>query len=193
MHFGRGAEAQGSVQHTGSDCHRYVDRLIRSSKELMIVSPYVDQYYADILRRSSGGKKVLLISSSIDWRAAKELGRRRHIFIFAALSILLAMLDISELYVNSLTFANLFATVFLIGVLALFLLRGGGNVQLRKPLKFVHMKLYISESQAIQGSANLTYNGMHRNVEHIEIISDPSVINALRKEFMELWKNSEPI
>ena len=193
MHFGRGAEAQGSVQHTGSDCHRYVDRLIRSSKELMIVSPYVDQYYADILRRSSGGKKVLLISSSIDWRAAKELGRRRHIFIFAALSILLAMLDISELYVNSLTFANLFATVFLIGVLALFLLRGGGNVQLRKPLKFVHMKLYISESQAIQGSANLTYNGMHRNVEYIEIISDPSVINALRKEFMELWKNSEPI
>jgi phosphatidylserine/phosphatidylglycerophosphate/cardiolipin synthase-like enzyme len=52
---------------------------------------------------------------------------------------------------------------------------------------FVHEKLYISDSMAIIGSANLTYNGTHKNIEHIEIIRDRGEIDELKRHFNSMW------
>jgi len=54
--------------------------------------------------------------------------------------------------------------------------------------RFVHEKMYISESSAIVGSANLTYSGTHKNVEHIEIIRDNKRIKEMDNHFDGLWK-----
>ncbi|MDE1811173.1 MAG: hypothetical protein KGH66_03965, partial [Candidatus Micrarchaeota archaeon] len=56
--------------------------------------------------------------------------------------------------------------------------------------KFVHEKLYIGESTAITGSANLTFNGMHKNIEHIETTADPRKVQELTRHFDELWKQT---
>ncbi len=54
--------------------------------------------------------------------------------------------------------------------------------------KFVHEKVYIGNDIAIVGSANLTYNGMHKNVEHIDVIKDDARIRQLREHFESLWR-----
>ncbi len=190
MSFWSRDDSRESLHHTGSDCYKYVDRLIKSSGELMMVSPFVDKYYAEFLRRNSRHKKILLLSSSIDRSAQKALGRRPHPLAFAAMAVILAVLCLSEYYAGVLTPVNILASAFLISVLAFFLLGGKPNVDVRRPEGFVHMKLYLSERQAIQGSANLTYSGMHRNVEHIEVINNPEVIDQLREDFLKLWARS---
>ena len=190
MPFWKQKAASSPMHHTGSDCYRYVDELIRSSREVMIISPFVDMYYAEFLARNSRGKRIMLLSSSIDRAAQKVLGRSRRPFMFLALAAALAILAASEYYAGILSTADVLASVFLTGVFAFFLLGTKSNVTVRKPFKFVHMKVYISETQAIQGSANLTYNGMHRNIEHVEVINDPDVIDQLRDDFMKLWDNA---
>ena len=52
---------------------------------------------------------------------------------------------------------------------------------------FVHEKLYISDTVAIVGSANLTYAGMHKNVEHIQMVDDKNEITELKEHFNSLW------
>jgi len=56
--------------------------------------------------------------------------------------------------------------------------------------KFVHEKLYIGSDMAIVGSANLTFNGMHRNVEHIDIIRSKDQIDRLKTHFESLWRSN---
>jgi phosphatidylserine/phosphatidylglycerophosphate/cardiolipin synthase-like enzyme len=53
--------------------------------------------------------------------------------------------------------------------------------------KFVHEKLYISNGTAVIGSANLTYSGMHKNIEHVEVIRNGKEVDALKRHFEELW------
>ena len=188
--FFRKEGGYASKHYTGRSSHTYIERMMRSSRKLMIVSPFVDAYYAEFLRNISHGRKIMLLSSSMDYRAAKVLGRRPRPLAFISIAALLVILDAAEFYVNILTVASVLATIFLVLVFAVFLLRGKGSVMLRRPGSFVHMKLYISEKEAIQGSANLTYSGMHRNVEHIEVIHDPEVIGQLRNDFMKLWRDA---
>jgi phosphatidylserine/phosphatidylglycerophosphate/cardiolipin synthase-like enzyme len=53
--------------------------------------------------------------------------------------------------------------------------------------KFVHEKLYISNGTAVTGSANLTYSGMHKNIEHVELTRDVKEVSELTRHFEELW------
>ncbi len=181
----------GNVEHyTGRSSYKIVERMMRSSKELMVISPFVDQHYAEFLRDISANKKILLLSSSIDKAAAKALRRKSRPFTFLLISLILVMLNFSEFYVHIISIPMILATIFLIFVFAVFLLRGSSNVYLRHPKGFVHMKLYLSESEAIQSSANLTYSGMHSNVEHIEVFHDPETVRLFNKDFMKLWHDS---
>jgi len=190
MFFKNNSDVRESVHYSGKDCHVYVEKLIRSSKELMIVSPYVDSYYADFLRRNSSGKNIMLLSSSIDNSALKVMRARPHIFTISAILFVLVLLDISEYYVGILNMASILATAFFAAVLVVTLMIKGSGVKIRRPIDFVHMKMYISDNQAIHGSANLTFSGMYKNVEHIEVISDPNVIETFRKDFMKLWNSA---
>ena len=100
--------------------------------------------------------------------------------IFFALANLLNYLlfGVSEIFILG---TGIFLILFMI------IYPKGSRIEFRKPKGFVHSKFYIGENGAIQGSANLTYNGMHKNVENISIIRDQEGIEKLRKEFYKLW------
>jgi len=69
--------------------------------------------------------------------------------------------------------------------------RANSNLQVKVITeRFVHEKLYISGNTAISGSANLTYNGMHKNIEHIEVTKDESKIREMRRHFESMWNGN---
>ena len=100
--------------------------------------------------------------------------------IFFAIANILEyfVLGINEVFIIG---TSLFLIIFLV------IFPKGSKVELRKPKGFVHAKFYIGDNEAIQGSANLTYNGMHKNLENISIIRNERDIEKLRKEFYKIW------
>jgi len=96
-------------------------------------------------------------------------------------------------------FSNLRVAALGVGLLAAVVLaviykrfkQGAGNIEVRvSGGPFVHEKIYIGSDTAITGSANLTYSGMHRNIEHIEITHDPERIAELGRHFNGLWNEA---
>ena len=172
---------------TGSDSYKYVEPLIMKGKEICIVSPYVDSYYANFLSRNSDGRRIYLISSSMDKEAEKILGRKFSLIRF----IIFIILSAAELYAG--VFFGLYVYTFIAVALTLLVgyfasIVGNKNIHIVMPKKFVHAKMYISDNEAIAGSANLTYRGMHKNVEIIEIMRDSDSINSMQKTFWKMWK-----
>ena len=64
--------------------------------------------------------------------------------------------------------------------------------RIRLEKSFTHSKMYISEKEGIEGSANLTFAGTHRNIENIEIIKDIQELRRMKTEFWKLWDSSRP-
>ncbi len=176
------------TSYTGNQCYRYVDKLIRDGKEVLIVSPYLDAHYARFLRENAGGKKIRILSSAMDPDAGRIIRQGRRPGILSA--VLLILFSSGYLAYSSGISLLLLASALLPIVLLLFLMyRSGGNsIEVRIPKGFVHAKIYVSENEAISGSANLTYSGMHRNTEHIEISGSGERLERLRKEFQDLWQ-----
>ncbi len=179
-----------NASYSGTDSYRYVDQMFKSSRRILIVSPYIDDYYAKFISSQSRGKEIYVITSNPQHGAMEILKGARRSASPLALSAI-AMLG----GFGFLAFAHpLIGTMLLcISVLAFYFLLGNrrdkGNVNLKVPSKFVHAKMYIGEESAIYGSANMTYNGMHKNVEHIERIDDPTQIKELENQFWEIWKS----
>lgn len=173
--------------YTGRDCYKYTEDILRHGKEVMIVSPYIDLYYARFLKSISGNKRIRVISSSIEKDALKELSSGKSLGLsIAAFTVILSsdylLHNFGLLYPVIIAVS---AILIIIAVLPLFLRKS--SIVIKRPNSFVHAKMYITEECAVQGSANLTYNGMHRNVEHIEITKEKEKIKALRKEFFKIW------
>jgi phosphatidylserine/phosphatidylglycerophosphate/cardiolipin synthase-like enzyme len=177
-----------SASYYGQDSHKHVDRLLKYEKNILIVSPYIDDYYANYIIRNSGGKKVHIISSSIKQSAAKRLteNRMRSMAMFA---ILIAAINIVLLPLG--IFALYFAISSIGVVSALFIssLFPKRMVYLKIPKEFVHAKMYVGERTAIEGSANLTYNGMHKNIERISVTHNSGKISESKREFWKLWNS----
>ncbi len=175
--------------HYGSDTYKYINSMIKSSKRMQIVSPYIDSYYANIILRSSPKTEFYIISSSLDASAKKILGKRyskRILLTFALLSVLLLWAEITLGIGNYLLALSL--VPFLFGISKYTSSSTGSKrIHLKTPKKFVHAKMYISDSQAILGSVNLTYKGTHSNIEHIDITSDTDELYKLREQFWDIW------
>jgi hypothetical protein len=59
---------------------------------------------------------------------------------------------------------------------------------LDKEKAFVHSKIYIVDREyAVSGSANLTYNGLNRNIERLDIAENNEELEGLERDFMEMW------
>lgn len=176
--------------YSGSSSYRYIDRLLKRGNEIRIVSPYLDSYYATAIRRMARSKRFRILASSIDPDARKVLGRG-----FPVMG--LALCFFTSTAASYLLYSLFQSVAYVIGVFILFLIclelsilfsTGSRNVQLKVPAEFIHAKMYIAEREAIVGSANLTYKGTHRNVEHIEIVHDQKRVDGLRRDFDRLWK-----
>jgi HKD family nuclease len=180
--------------YSGNSSYKYINQLILNrDKELMIVSPYISNHYTKTLLKVCGRKRIRIITSeiSLGYRGSmlKNLdskglgGYINAVLYFTALDAIVAYLKFY--YIVGIT------TVLLLISLLLAMRRRGKisrNIKLKTTGKeFVHEKLYITDSVAIIGSANLTYSGTHKNIEHIEIIKDRDEIARLKSHFDSLW------
>ncbi|MFP3279232.1 MAG: phospholipase D-like domain-containing protein [Candidatus Micrarchaeota archaeon] len=168
--------------------YKHVEKLIRRSKNLFIVSPYIDEYYARFLLKHARNKKIYIISSSPEGKAKKMLTKGS----FPSLTFLLSVIMFSLYYLLWLAGLS-YIPILIIGSLffALFIVRLSTrkpkNIKLKVPKEFIHAKFYVGDAEAITGSANLTYRGMHKNIEHLEISNDPNYIKKLKAEFWRMW------
>jgi len=168
--------------------YKHVEKLIRRSKNVFIVSPYIDEYYAKFILRHARNKKIYIISSSPDEKAKKLLMKGG----FPTLTLLLSIIMFLFYYLLRLAGLN-YMFILIIGFLlfALFIVRLSTkkpkSIRLKIPKEFIHAKFYIGDYEAITGSANLTYRGMHKNIEHLEIRNDPDYIKKLKTEFWRMW------
>jgi phosphatidylserine/phosphatidylglycerophosphate/cardiolipin synthase-like enzyme len=177
--------------YSGRDAYKYVEPLIRKAKELYIISPYIDLYYAKFLLSNRGGKKIYIISSSIDQGAMKLFAGKRDRLSLLAYIVLIAALDYAAAMLGFYLSYVLIGSGIAIAAIAYMLSAPkkikGLNVKV--PSSFVHAKMYVSDSAAIEGSANLTYKGMHRNVERITVVRSKDEVEKMRKEFFALWNS----
>jgi hypothetical protein len=183
--------------YSGDSSYKYVDKLIKNSdRELMIVSPYISDYYTKMLMNKAKSKRVRVLTSEsavnykdsllnnyVSKSAAGYMKALAFIFILVLITLYLKFDYIALL----LTLVVLLLAVF--GYRKHEKIQSNMQVKVVKS-KFVHEKLYISSHMAIVGSANLTYNGMHRNVEHIDVVRDVNRIGELRDHFEHLWNNN---
>ncbi|MFI5412960.1 MAG: phospholipase D-like domain-containing protein, partial [Candidatus Micrarchaeales archaeon] len=163
-----------------------------NARTLRIISPYLGISYARMLLKVSKRKKVFLIvsgdSKKKDEDAVKLIAKRgrrlsKNIILYLLLGI--AISAIAGLYTISICFALI---LVLLVYLNLVYNPKGRRIEIKIATdKFIHEKLYLSDRNAIVGSANLTYSGTHKNIEHIEMIKNESRIKELGKHFDELW------
>ncbi len=177
----------GNTYYCGSDTHKYIDELISSKGEILVVSPYIDRYYAEIISRKSGGRKFYVISSSLEGDALKLLEKNPSALWIASYALLSIMI------LGLLLFVGVGGLYLLISVIpiAVGTVKNAGRkskVSLKVPKQFVHAKIYISDGMAITGSANLTYKGTFKNVEHINVVYDKEEIGRLKEQFWGMWK-----
>ncbi len=178
-----------NVSYYGSSSYVHVDKLIKSERNLLIVSPYIDDYYAKFLLRHSRGKRMYLLSSSIAQSAARKLTANNMpgatALVWTASSVNLIVLVLGKF---SPVFALLSLSIAL--VYYVFSLSSRRKIKLKTPREFVHAKLYVGDSAAIEGSANLTYSGMHKNIEQISVTRDEKKIAELKEQFWKLWNSA---
>lgn len=176
--------------YSGRDSYKYVEKVLVHGKELLVVSPFIDTYYADFLSRHSRGRKVYVLSSSIEEHARKAMqggGLRRTPIV---LILIMVLLDYVFYALGDLTLPVIAVSIVIIIISALLIKRGkGSSITLRIPRSFVHAKMYISDNEAAYGSANLTFAGMHKNIEHIDVIEGDEV-KRLRGQFWRMWKEA---
>jgi phosphatidylserine/phosphatidylglycerophosphate/cardiolipin synthase-like enzyme len=179
-------------RYSGSDSYKFVDRMIKEGgSELLVVSPYIDNYYTRVLMRTSRHRRVRVITSpeallyrnsllrSI--RSTHLKGYAEAAGYFTALSLIVLALrfyyiDVPIIAITAISYA-LMIRAFRSRAIRLKVIKD----------KFVHEKIYISNGTAVTGSANLTYSGMHKNIEHVEKTHDAKYVDALRRHFEELW------
>ncbi len=181
--------------YSGDSSYKYVDELINDQgQELMVVSPYISEYYASILAGLSGRKRIRVITSRSSL-GYSSLGRHMSASLATEIKIIVfaSMLDAASIYLHF-----LYTTAILTAIIAIVAAfahakrkRRRENMQVKiSDKRFIHEKIYIGKGSAIVGSANLTYNGMHKNIEHIELIKEPEKISNLREHFEALWKTT---
>ena len=185
-------KAQESTGYSGSESYRFVERLMcNGSPTLKIVTPFLSAYYAKMLLEVARKKRVYLIvaggSDKGNGDAIRMLsGGRRG--VNGKLALYSAGVGAVFAYLNYYWVTALAALLFVAIIYFGLSNRNVKNLSLKVARgRFIHEKLYITESEAITGSANLTYAGMHKNIEHIDVIKDQRKIDELSRHFDQLW------
>ena len=175
--------------YSGRESYRYVERILRNERNLLIVSPYIDDYYAKYLVGHSRGKRIRILSSSMQPGAARRL-RGGGPGLVTKFLIVLASLNLLFYLAGAQVLAFLAVSSFAAVLSFMFSFRKRSNISVRVPKDFVHAKMYLGDGVAAVCSANLTYAGMHRNIEHIDVIRDRKRIGDLKRQFSEMWDSA---
>ncbi len=181
--------------YSGQKTYIYVERIISEpARSLKIICPFISPHYARMLVKASQKKEVSIITSNskISAEAVKILMKDR-IFRYASLIAYFAVLALAlALFGLYLAEAIVLPILLVITSIAIGRYLKPGRKRIRIKVggeRFIHEKVYISDKHAITGSANLTYKGLHSNVEHIEVIEEDDRIAQLNRHFNELWRS----
>ncbi len=186
-------DKESSVGYSGSDTYKYIDELINDNgSELKIVTPYLGISYARKLLSISKRKRIRLIVSGDQNKKDEDavkllLNRGRRIDWKLAFFLVIAM--VASAFIKVYLATLVFGLLLVLSIYLMYVLNPRGrriSVKI-STRKFIHEKMYISDGKAIVGSANLTYSGTHRNVEHIEIIKGSRRIKELNEHFEDIW------
>jgi phosphatidylserine/phosphatidylglycerophosphate/cardiolipin synthase-like enzyme len=175
--------------YSGKDSYRHVERILKAERNLMIVSPYIDVHYARYLLRHSRGKRIRIISSSMQPAAYRKL-KGRDVGPAVTFTVMAAAFDLAFFLLGMPVVAFALVSSAIAAVFLALSLRGNRSISLKVPRDFVHAKMYIGDSAAAEGSANLTYAGMHKNVEHMDVTYDRKRIADLKRQFQALWDSA---
>ncbi len=159
-----------------------------AKRRLWIVSPWISERYALILaKKCNDGVDVRLITSN-DYanrdhaRALRALsqGRNRFLLPLALVSIGFAIL-----------FKEQVGLLVAIALVMSYFLPKRTKPKVGLTIKdrltdFVHDKVYVVDSRAMIGSANLTNAGMKRNSEALVVFDKASVVDGIAKMYEEL-------
>jgi phosphatidylserine/phosphatidylglycerophosphate/cardiolipin synthase-like enzyme len=181
--------------YSGPSSYKFVDPILfDDGKELLVISPYIGMGYAKKLVKLGGRKKVRVVTSRYSEQVSKFITHHSRYLLLGyvrAIAVIVAGAVIAtyfSLYDIALLAAGL-GVVVALAAAGMYKISRSSDVQVRIVYdSFVHEKAYISEGIAAVGSANLTFNGMHKNVERVELIRNPSRIASLRAHFFDLWK-----
>ncbi len=180
--------------YSGNSSYKYINQLIdNGDRELLVVSPYISNHYTKMLLKVCGRKRIRVITSeiSLGYRGSMLKGiTNKGLGGYINAILYFAALDAIVVYLKYAYLVSIITLLLLISLLLTMRRREkvSKNIKLKTTgEEFVHEKLYISDSMAIVGSANLTYNGMHKNIEHIEVIKDGKEIAKLKEHFDSLW------
>ncbi len=186
----------GAGGYSGSESYRYVEPILKDSAgELLVISPYIGMGYAKMLVSLGKRKRVRVITSSYSEPVKDYISHRsRHLLYgYVKVILLFAIAAAVSVYFGLYAFAMASAAVgavLLLIALALHRFSRNSDIEIRISYdKFVHEKAYISRDAAAVGSANLTYSGMRKNVERVEVIKDSARIEGIRRHFFDLWEN----
>ncbi len=190
-------EFNSGNSYSGSSSYKYVEPLLDKSAELSIVSPYVDLAYMKRLAKLSKRRRVRLIMSKgkVNEQAIRYIRNAKGYISYIKAALFFAALSAISFLIG---FYSVMALCTAITATMAILARhsykkGVPNLVVRFCTSvFVHEKLYIGSERAITGSANLTYKGLHRNIEHIEVTDSPESIEKLRNHFDGLWDSLKP-
>jgi phosphatidylserine/phosphatidylglycerophosphate/cardiolipin synthase-like enzyme len=183
---------------------RYVLPSIRAAtKSLDVVSPYISPEYARLLTSlAEHGVIVRVITSDANGQRHRQalniLGQQAGAYVlgiqFWPYFVLALILGVFGILLGSYPGILLIvvAGVIVVAGLVTNLTKKTGNIPLYVKViptaQLVHVKLYIVDQQvALVGSANLTYYGMNRNVERIEVKTSPSEVQPETVVFASLW------
>ncbi len=190
--------------YNGTESYKFIDKLVfNNDKNLMIISPFISASYLKKLIDLSKKKKIFVVTSekgvnedqikgylSKKFRTFQLLLYSLIVFIFALAISLYLKLALLELIF---TYLDLIILIFLLLVYWLNKnkkARNYKNIQFKiVKEKFIHEKVYIGDSEAITGSANFTYSGLHKNLEQLDIIKDKGEIEKLKKHFQSIWNS----
>lgn len=182
--------------YSGSESYKYVEPiLLDGGRELLVISPYIGISYAKRLVALGRRKRVRVLTSASSEVVSDYIRHRsRHaLYGYLKAAVILGAGAFVSFYFSFYMVAGLalaVAALVLLASLVAYRHSRSSDVDVRISYeRFVHEKAYISDSVAAVGSANLTYSGMHKNVERVEIITDPSRVARLRAHFFDLWKS----
>jgi phosphatidylserine/phosphatidylglycerophosphate/cardiolipin synthase-like enzyme len=183
--------------YSGSESYKYVEPILYDrGGELLVVSPYIGMGYAKRLVALGKRKKVRVVTSRYSQQVCEYIQHHSRHLLYGYIKAfaILAMAAFVAAYFSLYLIAGIaVAGMALVSLVALLMysLSRSSNIEVRVSYdRFVHEKAYISGGAAAVGSANLTYNGMHKNVERVEVITDPERVARLRTHFFDLWKSS---
>jgi len=178
------------IWYSGKESYKYVDKLLSNNeRSLRIVSPFISKYYAKRINQIAKKKSIYIITSKATAKNEKEL-KRLFSSSSVSLSALLYLAVLSSIIAVLGLYTFFTVTILLFGIV-LWKYTRGMNTRLHLKVvssDFIHEKLYISDTIAITGSANLTYSGMHRNIESINITKNLEEVEILKKHFDRLWQ-----